>query len=583
LAGRDEADADRIRARAGHWYQQALAGLSGLSKSRVEKRLEDLGGSQVAQPAGGVTADKLVLWNCLSNPWKNRGMLSCNIELRRAGKVVWTKSAVPLAWSKDAEPPTTIRLPKVAFDTLRLETVTYHDGGPALCEIEVFHGRKNIARGRPVTASGTLNSGVPATSLVDGVTDSSQLNVGYWAAPDHQKAWVEVQIAPPGLAAAPAENFANNSDAARGVVADKLVVWNCKSHRFNDRGMLTANIELRKGGKVVWSKPAVPLAWSQDAEPATTIRLPKIPFDALRMETVTYHENGPALCEIEVFRGSANLARGKPVTASGIHSGYFPASAVVDGINNSSQMNVGYWVAPDRQKGWVEVQVAPPGSAEAQADKFARNSGLVTDEPQRVPAGKTIDLLAYADPARQNLEAWWHKTPDGLKAEKAESRLQIPVTVAGDYTLHIEFTRTFGREAVTIIFPVLENQSMLILSGWFGDASGLGLVDGKDGRDNVTTFRPGTLENGKRYSLDLTVRRVKEQVSVRVKLDNKPVIEWQGAAASLGVWGTWKLPRGDTFGLVANEPTTFHQAKLKMLSGSATMLEKPSVKPAGEK
>ncbi len=203
LAEQGGADAGRMRARAGYWYQRAVGELTGLTKTRVEKRLEEIatalpnGGVQPVNSAGGVVADKLVLWNCHDNHWQDRGTLSCNVELRKAGKVVWSKPAIALAWSKDAEPATTIPLPKIGFDALRVETVTYQGKSPGLCELEVFQGRTNLARGKPVTASGSHNPGVLATTVVDGVRDSSQIQVGYWVAPDQQNAWIEVQVAQP--------------------------------------------------------------------------------------------------------------------------------------------------------------------------------------------------------------------------------------------------------------------------------------------------------------------------------------------------------------------------------------------------
>jgi hypothetical protein len=728
LAEHGGADAGRMRARAGYWYEQAAGELTGLAKTRVEKRLEETGVSQPSgnlQPttAGGVTADKLVVWNCHNNTDKDRGMLSCTVELRKAGKVVWSKKAIKLAWSKDEEPATTIRLPKISFDALRVASDTFQNFGLALCEVEIFRGSNNIARGKPVAASGFYNSPpFPPATVVDGIRNSSQLHVGYWLAPNHQPGWVEVQVAPPaggrpvylsdlpptevrifhqfplsqpmpvcgvtsahslfvhpdgnsssyvafalgreykrlsGAAAiddtvaksttpllfrvvgdgkelwretiqnsgkkyplsvsvarvAKLELFvdcpgtqqsahaiwvdleltpAGASPAILGagaagklhpktsdgqprdgsVTADKLVIWNSNNHHSTFQGMLGCNVELRMDGKVVWSKLAIPLAWSNDEEPATTIPLPKVPFDALRVQATAYHGAGPSLCEVEIFRGRTNIARGKPVTESGHHRDSPPASAVVDGIANSAQQLVGYWVAPDHQLAWVEVQVAPPQTMASRGDRsLGKPDKAAPAAPARLPAGKTIDLLALADPAREQLEAAWHKTPDGLKCEKQITPLQFPLTVSGDYSLHIEFTRGSGNDCVAVIFPALDKQTALFVSGYYGEVSGLSYVDGKHLRENATSIRPSILENGKRYALDLTVRKVKDQVSIRAMLGDKTIVDWQGAATSLSKWPDWSLPRNDVIGLAANEPTIFHQAKLKMLSGSATPLD----------
>ncbi len=95
----------------------------------------------------------------------------------------------------------------------------------------------------------------------------------------------------------------------RTVTADTLVLWNSHNNDWNDRGMRSCNVELRQVGQVVWSQKGVPLDWKNDEDPATTIALPKIPFDALRVETVSFQGLGSSLSEIEVFRGKTNLAR----------------------------------------------------------------------------------------------------------------------------------------------------------------------------------------------------------------------------------------------------------------------------------
>jgi hypothetical protein len=215
---------------------------------------------------------------------------------------------------------------------------------------------------------------------------------------------------------------------------------------------------------------------------------------------------------------------------------------------------------------WVDLKLTRAGG-KSTAD------GLAVPAVSRTPAAKTVDLFDLADLARQQLEPAWHKTADGLKCEKKRTRLQFPLTVSGDYTLHIEFTRASGTDCITIIFPVLDKQTALFISAFDGGVSGLSYLDGKELRENGTAIRPSILENGKRYSVDLTVRKVNDHFSIRAMLGDKAIVDWQGVAASLGIWQDWALPRSDTFGLAANEPTVFHQAKLKMLSGSATPLD----------
>jgi hypothetical protein len=341
------------------WVEVHLDATSDTDKPAAARSAKSTGGNHA-----GVAADKLLVWNCNNHQWKDRGMLSCNVELRLAGEVVWSQSGIPLDWSPDEETATSIGLPKIKFDAVRLETGSFFMLGSGLCEIEVLRGTTNLARGKPAIASGTHRDAPPPTALTDGVKDSSAKMSGYWLGPDQQRAWVEVQVATPMALrdiqgdqspAATTARMPGNAD----VTADKLVLWNCKNHRWSNAGTLSCNVELRKAGKVVWSKKDVPLKWSADDEPSTTIPLPKVAFEALRVEAVTIHDSGTALCEIEIFHGRDNIALGKPTKVSASFDSRFPATAVVDGIKDSSREGVGYWLGPDRSLEWVEVQVAP--------------------------------------------------------------------------------------------------------------------------------------------------------------------------------------------------------------------------------
>ena len=146
--------------------------------------------------SGGVTADKLVVWNCNNHGAANFGMLSCNVELRKAGQVVWSKAAIPLAWKKDGEPETTIPLPKSLSTRDELNRPRLMSWGSALCEVEILRGHNNLARGKTVTASGSYSRDFLPATVVDGIKNSSQDRTGFWVAPEHQLAWVEVQVAP---------------------------------------------------------------------------------------------------------------------------------------------------------------------------------------------------------------------------------------------------------------------------------------------------------------------------------------------------------------------------------------------------
>ncbi len=457
--------------------EKLATGASGSSKPASEHAPV----TQRGKGGPGVVADKLVLWNCHCNHWKDRGLLSAHIELRKANQVVWSKRDIAVAWSKDEEPATTIPLPRIAFDALRVETASYHGEGTALCEVEILRGGINVARGKPVRASGSHQPALMPDAIVDGIRDSANPTAGYWQGPNQQLAWVEIQVAPSaatrrntiyladlpvmesrifaeavisdrhpvsgvkcehslsvhpdhgsssrvlykldkkyltlsgaaaigdtpamrsanpltfrivadgkelwrttiqdsgkkhpvqvsvagvknlelfvdcpgsadfahalwvepelvpvGSAKAPPRPTAVRTEAPgtaavadkpgiRGVsMPDRLVIWNTHNYGWNDRGTLTCNVSLLQAGRTVWSKNEVSLDWKPDADLATTVELPGLACDAVRVETTSFQELGPGLCEIEVYQGKKNLALGKLVSASGFHNNGPPPDA----------------------------------------------------------------------------------------------------------------------------------------------------------------------------------------------------------------------------------------------------------------
>ena len=79
------------------------------------------------------------------------------------------------------------------------------------------------------------------------------------------------------------------------------------------------------------------MAASTDAEPATSISLPKIAFDALRVESASVFANGAATLRsrnLPTWRKHCSWKAGSSKTIS--FDSRFPASAVVDGIQNSA-------------------------------------------------------------------------------------------------------------------------------------------------------------------------------------------------------------------------------------------------------
>ena len=66
--------------------------------------------------------------------------------------------------------------------------------------------------------------------------------------------------------------------------------------------------------------------------------------------------------------------------------------------------------------------------------------------------------------------------------------------------------------------------------------SGIGFIDGLDFKQNATTTQGHSLQQGKQYTVETTVRKAgQDSVKVVVRVDGKQIIEWTGAPSSLSL------------------------------------------------
>jgi len=114
-----------------------------------------------------------------------------------------------------------------------------------------------------------------------------------------------------------------------------------------------------------------------------------------------------------------------------------------------------------------------------------------------------------------------------------DTKLIIPTSPQGNYTLTVKAMRKSGENDVKIYFPVGDTIVQLVLSGWYGSASGLQLVDGKGWNENKTSVKPGPLKNGKWYDIAIAVAQHGSDAEVSVKLDGQNYIHWTGPESEL--------------------------------------------------
>jgi len=174
-----------------------------------------------------------------------------------------------------------------------------------------------------------------------------------------------------------------------------------------------------------------------------------------------------------------------------------------------------------------------------------------------------VDLLARVKPQQHSLRGDWTKTDNGLRASggQSPSLCVVPYNLDGAYELKFEFTRRSGTDLVGMVLPLQQTQVFLEFSAWSGEAHGLSRVRSSSSRDqaNPTSVMPGTLVNGRRYRAAATVRPDGKNVTIRVALDDKSLIDWSGPFKELSPNLAFNIPSRQRLALAASRSTVdFH-------------------------
>ena len=173
-------------------------------------------------------------------------------------------------------------------------------------------------------------------------------------------------------------------------------------------------------------------------------------------------------------------------------------------------------------------------------------------------------LLASFDSTQNAIKGEWELLGGQLRVDDPKMALaELPESLPRSYSLVVAFTRTAGDDSVGVVVPVGSRQCIVNLSAFGGEAHGIATVDGAIARNNTTTIRPGTLETGRRYQLDIDVSDSGGTASIRTRLNDKPFLEWSGNPEALDLLPFWKLPKTNTVGLFANSSVVFHSVTVR--------------------
>lgn len=193
-----------------------------------------------------------------------------------------------------------------------------------------------------------------------------------------------------------------------------------------------------------------------------------------------------------------------------------------------------------------------------------------------IPLDEWVDVLGMVDPARHTAAGEWGRrgTEIGAVRRARFGRFLLPVAPEASYDLEVRFTIAEGGGAeVDVVLPVGDRACTLVLGGWSGQASGLHTIDNVQARDNATAVKPSGIVANNSYKLEVHVEVAGDDAAVKVQLNGRDYLAWQGKRSSLTVTRDFALARPGALGLGAYETmAVFHVARLRLRSGTARVL-----------
>ena len=145
---------------------------------------------------------ELVLWNQYNGAAKDRGTRTCKIEAFAGTKVLWKMDRLEIPWEAGTDTKGSVKIPKfiTRMDRIRITITQSIAIGGGLSEIELFDGDENLARKSMVSASAFFQSDkrFRPELVIDGITSSKEMWVGYWLLPNEKElsrpGWIELRL-----------------------------------------------------------------------------------------------------------------------------------------------------------------------------------------------------------------------------------------------------------------------------------------------------------------------------------------------------------------------------------------------------
>jgi putative intracellular protease/amidase len=187
---------------------------------------------------------------------------------------------------------------------------------------------------------------------------------------------------------------------------------------------------------------------------------------------------------------------------------------------------------------------------------------------------KWESLASTVDPAKQAVAGAWSKSGNELSVRAAQGAcLALTTAPQGEYDLRASFTRKSGQHSIGLVVVHGNQQVVFEVDAWGSHLAGFQDVGGKSIRDNATRRADVRLENNKRYTITVEVRKGQ----LRGLLENREIATLPMDGATIAVPDVWKFPGRDQLGLVAWESdTSFHSVEVRSINRDPLVVARTS-------
>jgi hypothetical protein len=164
-------------------------------------------------------------------------------------------------------------------------------------------------------------------------------------------------------------------------------------------------------------------------------------------------------------------------------------------------------------------------------------------------------VLPDLKPAERTLAGEWKMIRGELVSGEGRCALTLPVKLAINYDVAVEFTRNSGQNSIAVFLPTLSGVGVFEVDAWDLGIAGLQLIDGEDMR-RQSRFFPAQLKNGETHRLIIEVRG--DQVTAN--WDGEPRMTWSLTGRRLRIAPIWQVKPEVGLGVGSwMSPTTFHR------------------------